>query len=145
MSVDFKQCPCCGENIREAAIKCRYCKEYLIQCYYCAEWIPHNASVCPYCEEPVGAKHSFQRFRPFWGRPAARGGEGPGTIQAVRSLESALSVTSEGEPKIVAGAGATLHHETTSTFRGSRLLVCPKCGMLNPFTADACVRCGKIM
>lgn len=52
MNVSTKPCPCCGEIIKSAAVKCRYCYSEIgevVACPFCSELIPKYSKCCPEC------------------------------------------------------------------------------------------------
>ena len=69
INTDTRICPCCGEEIKAIAKKCRFCGEWLneqaktVQCPYCAEDISSNDTKCPHCGENLKKKteNSYSR------------------------------------------------------------------------------------
>ena len=68
INTDTRICPCCGEEIKAIAKKCRFCGEWLneqaktVQCPYCAEDISSNDTKCPHCGENLQNIKSSNKF-----------------------------------------------------------------------------------
>lgn len=69
-----RKCPHCGEEIREEAVFCRFCRRDVEQpiwmstlqkCPYCAEWIEIGLEDCPLCGKGVGGPRESDFFSQF--------------------------------------------------------------------------------
>ena len=51
----YKRCPFCDKEIKEQAIKCQYCKNFLNkakkECPFCFNEIDADSLKCPFCDE----------------------------------------------------------------------------------------------
>ena len=70
MKKGYKECPFCANKIKEKAIKCQYCWEFLNkeekttkkeknekkECPFCMNKIDTTATVCPFCDEKINDK-----------------------------------------------------------------------------------------
>lgn len=53
-----KVCPHCGKEILAGALKCRFCKTWLISwCPVCGEDVDENTMICPHCNEDIKEYH----------------------------------------------------------------------------------------
>lgn len=60
MDKRVKNCPYCGEEILENAIKCKHCQTWLKKkCPFCAEMIDTTVECCPYCDTKLDLQQSI--------------------------------------------------------------------------------------
>ncbi len=55
----MKDCPACGEKIKDDALKCKFCEVdlNLRKCPWCAELIEKNAKKCKHCKSFITKIH----------------------------------------------------------------------------------------